>query len=341
MLTSSIRDHLESLLALADIRIGGPNPWDVKVNDDRFFTRCMAQGSLGFGESYMEGWWECAELETMFAKIAGAGLDRQVRPFRDATLNAGARIGSWSDRDRSPDGGRPDCRLDPRLFRRMVGPTMTFSCAAWTDAKTLDEAQDRQLEAIGKRLGMRPGMRRAGHGMRLGSRHRLFRQECSASRASGLPRPTNRSKRPGKPVPDWMSTFARRRSNRIEGPFDRICSIEMIDRVPRKDLRRYMTTMAPSAQTGRFGLSADDRCQSRRCGGPTLGSGNIFFPTAIFPPPAASPNRQTACWQWKIGAIFRPTTTIPSAPGTTICWVRPQSRRSGMTNGAAGRGIIS
>lgn len=34
----------------------------MQVHDKRFFFRVMAVGTLGFGESYMDGWWECETL---------------------------------------------------------------------------------------------------------------------------------------------------------------------------------------------------------------------------------------------------------------------------------------
>jgi len=45
-----------NLLAVADIQINGTRPWDIQVHDARFFSRVLASGALGFGESYMEDW---------------------------------------------------------------------------------------------------------------------------------------------------------------------------------------------------------------------------------------------------------------------------------------------
>lgn len=55
------------------ITIDGPNPWDPKVSDPRFYDRVLGEGSLGLGESYMDGWWEVGDLLEMNAIIAAAG----------------------------------------------------------------------------------------------------------------------------------------------------------------------------------------------------------------------------------------------------------------------------
>ncbi len=58
----------ERLLAGAGVRIGGKRPWDIHVHNPRMFSRVIAEGSLGLGESYMDGWWECERLDEFLLK---------------------------------------------------------------------------------------------------------------------------------------------------------------------------------------------------------------------------------------------------------------------------------
>jgi hypothetical protein len=55
----------KDLFDLADIRLGGERPWDIQVHDARFFQRILNGGTLAFGESYMDGWWDCQALDEM------------------------------------------------------------------------------------------------------------------------------------------------------------------------------------------------------------------------------------------------------------------------------------
>jgi cyclopropane-fatty-acyl-phospholipid synthase len=48
---------LRDVFAAAGVEIGGNRPFDLRVHDDRFYDRVLSQGALGFGESYMDGWW--------------------------------------------------------------------------------------------------------------------------------------------------------------------------------------------------------------------------------------------------------------------------------------------
>jgi hypothetical protein len=74
---SIAQDVMTNLLGFADIRINGTRPWDIKVHDRRFFSRVLASGTLGFGESYMDGWWDCDALDEMCCRTIRAGLEKR------------------------------------------------------------------------------------------------------------------------------------------------------------------------------------------------------------------------------------------------------------------------
>ena len=71
------QEVLTNLLAVADIRVGGSRPWDIRVHNARFFGRVLVSGTLGFGESYMEGWWDCDALDEMCCRAIRARLDQR------------------------------------------------------------------------------------------------------------------------------------------------------------------------------------------------------------------------------------------------------------------------
>ncbi|KPK58367.1 MAG: cyclopropane fatty acyl phospholipid synthase, partial [Gemmatimonas sp. SG8_38_2] len=59
------RQTVERLLSLADVKIDGDRPWDIQVHDEAFYARVLAEGALGLGESYMDGWWDCERLDEL------------------------------------------------------------------------------------------------------------------------------------------------------------------------------------------------------------------------------------------------------------------------------------
>src|SRR5262245_5946146 len=92
MSTDGYRKALTELLARAGIGVNGKQPWDIRVVDSRMFHRVLASGSLGAGESYMDGWWDCAQLDEMFRRFFTLQLDEQMPSWRQILATARARL---------------------------------------------------------------------------------------------------------------------------------------------------------------------------------------------------------------------------------------------------------
>ena len=74
----SARQIITDLLHEAGVTVGGSEPCDLQVHDERLFERFLVQGSLGLGESYMDGWWDVERLDEFFEKIFRALNDRNI-----------------------------------------------------------------------------------------------------------------------------------------------------------------------------------------------------------------------------------------------------------------------
>ena len=62
---SSSKALIQRLLQSADVEIDGTRPWDLKVHDERLYDRVVSYGTLGFGEAYMDGWWESEAIAVL------------------------------------------------------------------------------------------------------------------------------------------------------------------------------------------------------------------------------------------------------------------------------------
>src|SRR5512135_1836026 len=70
---------IQEILSQAGVAVNGDKPWDIRVTDERFFHRVLREGSLGLGESYMDGWWDCEELDTFFAKLVLINPEEKIK----------------------------------------------------------------------------------------------------------------------------------------------------------------------------------------------------------------------------------------------------------------------
>src|ERR1051325_9040050 len=94
-MSANAQEVVSGLFAKADIQMNGSRPWDLCVHDDRFYRRVLARGTLGFGEAYMDGWWDCAALDEMCCRAARSRLDEQV-PMNVSALLATTGAVIWN-----------------------------------------------------------------------------------------------------------------------------------------------------------------------------------------------------------------------------------------------------
>lgn len=160
MANKSLKNTVERYLKEADITLNGPNPWDIKVLNDDFYQKVISQGSLGIGESYMDGWWEVDRIDEFIHRILNAGLKQK----RSISLS---EIGQWlqasmlnlQSKSRAYVVGKKHYDIGNELFEKMLDKRMAYSCAYWKNARNLNEAQEAKLELICQKIGLKPGMK--------------------------------------------------------------------------------------------------------------------------------------------------------------------------------------
>ncbi|WP_411834747.1 cyclopropane fatty acyl phospholipid synthase [Pseudoxanthomonas mexicana] len=151
--------RVADLLAAADVRIDGPRPWDMHVHDPRTYARLLGQGSLGLGESYMDGAWDAPSLDGLLFRLLAARLDERVPGAGQLWDALRARWLNPQSRRRSGQVGRRHYDLGNDLYRAMLGRRLVYSCGYWRRATTLDQAQEDKLDLVCRKLRLQPGMR--------------------------------------------------------------------------------------------------------------------------------------------------------------------------------------
>ncbi len=157
---SNPKETVEKILASADVAMNGNRPSDINVHNHDLYARVLAQGSLGLGESYMDGWWDCNALDQFFFKIMREDVAKNV-PMTLNTIFAvlQSKLMNMQSKARAFQVGEQHYDLGDDLFSLMLDKRMIYSCAYWKNAKNLDEAQEHKLDLICKKLYLRPGMK--------------------------------------------------------------------------------------------------------------------------------------------------------------------------------------
>ena len=148
------------MLGRAGITINGPHPFDIQVHNPHFFKRVLQEGSLGLGESHMDGWWDCERLDIFFTKVLAAGLENQLpHHLKDTLRVAAAKLVNLQSKKRAWIVGKEHYDLGNDLFQRMLDKHMQYSCGYWKEADNLSDAQDAKLKLICEKLQLKPGMK--------------------------------------------------------------------------------------------------------------------------------------------------------------------------------------
>src|SRR5947209_6480043 len=71
---ASPETFIRELLEKAGIEVGGTARHDIIVHDPRFYARVAADGPLGLGEAYIDGWWDSPAVDAMLTRIHQAKL---------------------------------------------------------------------------------------------------------------------------------------------------------------------------------------------------------------------------------------------------------------------------
>ena len=221
-------------------RAGGAAAIDPRVHDERFWRRVLAQGSLGLGEAYMDGWWDVEDLDGMLCRLLEAGVDRRVQGIGAAWDALRARVSNLQSRTRSFEVGERHYDLGNDLYRAMLGKRMVYSCAYWRDAGDLDAAQEAKLDLVCRKLGLRPGMRVLDIGSGWGEALKYAAQRYGVQgvgvTVSREQADYARESCAGLPVEIRLQDY--RELDARDGGFDRIFSLGMFEHV---GVRNYPT----------------------------------------------------------------------------------------------------
>jgi len=140
---------------------GQPLTATVTVNDPRFYADIAFGGSIGAGESWMHGCWDCDDLVSLVRLMVRnrdlldgmeGGLAWLSRPLQ--------KFFHWANRNTRQGAERNIAAhydLGNDFFRLWLDASMMYSCAIFeTEDATLGEAQQTRLERVCRRLELRP-----------------------------------------------------------------------------------------------------------------------------------------------------------------------------------------
>ncbi|WP_136255010.1 cyclopropane fatty acyl phospholipid synthase [Onishia niordana] len=237
------RRIVEQLLNGSGVSLNGTAPWDLQVLHPDLFSRMLHQGSLGLGEAYMEGWWQCERIDEMIHRMLRHGLgERSNTPTERMLYKLQTGLFNLQSKARAYIVGETHYDLGNDLFERMLDPTMCYSCGYWKGADTLHQAQIAKLDLAARKLELAPGMRVLDIGCGWGSfaEHaaRHYGAEVTGITISREQAELARQRCSELPVTIHLQDY-----RELDGRYDCIVSIGMFEHVGHRNYRTYFDTV--------------------------------------------------------------------------------------------------
>ncbi|AEB09641.1 cyclopropane fatty acyl phospholipid synthase [Desulfobacca acetoxidans] len=234
---------VQGLLNLADVHINGDRAWDMQVYDDRLYSRVLREGSLGLGEAYMDGWWEVQELDEFFNRVLRADLEQKVTGnWKTLLWIIGQRVMNRQKKSVAHHIGEHHYDIGNDLYTAMLDRRKVYSCGYWCHASNLDQAQEAKLDLVCRKLDLQPGQKILDIGCGWGSLAKFAAEKYQVSvigiTVSKEQLALGRELCAGLPIELRFQDY-----RDIEGEYDHIVSLGMVEHVGYKNFRTYMQTV--------------------------------------------------------------------------------------------------
>ena len=223
----------------------------VRLRDYQFFWRVLRDGEIGFGESYMHGEWDASDLTQLIALFLANRHVFEAQEAKQAWYGRLANRLLHRRRANTVDGSRRNIAahydLSNDFYRLFLGPSMMYSCALWEQpGETLEQAQLNKLHALIDKAGIAP----EHHVLEIGSGWGSFAIEAVRRTGCRVTTITISQQQHDLAVQRIREAgLADRIEVRlcdyrdVQGQFDRVVSIEMLEAVGHEFLGDYFSIL--------------------------------------------------------------------------------------------------
>lgn len=219
----------------------------IEVTDPRFYRLLATNGSVGAAEAFIEGHWRCDDL---------VGLIRLLVRNRDLLDGMETGLARWGGmalrgwhalRENTRAGSRRNIAahydLGNDFFGLFLSEDLMYSSALWTeDTDTLETASTRKLDAICRKLELKPGMRVVEIGTGWGgfAVHAASHYGCHVTTTTiSAEQYQLACQRVAQAGLQDRVTLIQQDYRDLEGTFDRLVSIEMIEAIGAAYMETY------------------------------------------------------------------------------------------------------
>lgn len=238
-MSKRLQSVAQQLLQTAGIELNGAQPHDITVHDERLYKRVIRDGELGLGEAYMDGWWDAPRVDRFVERLLEADLDKDVTltPGLVASL-AAAKLSNQQTISKAAKDVSSHYNIGNDLYAAMLDKRMTYTCAYWNGARSLDKAQENKLELVCQKLQLKKGMTVLDIGSGWGS-FAQYAAEKYGVKVTGITLSDEQVALSKERIANKNIKIIKQDYRTMTGSFDRVVSIGMLEHVGLKNYKNF------------------------------------------------------------------------------------------------------
>ena len=235
-----------------DVAPGVASTARIQIENSAFFKKCALYGDIGFAESYLDGDWSTPDLTAVIGwfihnidhapTLSGSGRAKTLAVNLLRSVNRLGHLLRPNSRDTARRNIREHYDLSNEFFALWLDPSMMYSSAKWAGSANLEEAQFAKNDALCRKLCLCP----SDHALEIGtgwggwSLHAAKHYGCRVTTLTISEK--QRSMAVERIAAAGLSDRIEVRLldyRDIQGQFDKIVSIEMLEAVGHDYLRAF------------------------------------------------------------------------------------------------------
>ncbi|MEZ9917573.1 cyclopropane-fatty-acyl-phospholipid synthase [Vibrio breoganii] len=247
----TIIERFESQSVSESLEFGSPTESfhaSIEISHPDFYSRMLSGGSIAAAEAYMDGWWDSSDL-TAVMKLMALNLNSldNMNSKQSLFKRAAYKVGHWLNRNthinsKKNIGAHYD--LGNELYTRFLDNNMLYSAGVYNNSSdTLEQAQINKMDRLCQQLKLQSGDTVIEIGTGWGGMAiymaKTYGCHVTTTTISEEQFAYAAQKVQEQGLSDQV-TLLKQDYRDLEGQFDKLVSIEMIEAVGREFLPSYI-----------------------------------------------------------------------------------------------------
>jgi len=224
---------------------------DITINDPSFFKDVLLKGSLGLGDSYIEGKWDSDKIDELVFKLLPKKIYQKLAPIYDVAGIIGNIFFNFQTRNGSKKVIEKHYNMSAKFYAAFLDPYFQYTCGFFENTNELNKAQEKKMDLICKKLELKKGQRVLDIGGGWGGLARFMKEKygvkptvltLSKEQADYILKTT-------KGIEVWLNDY-RDLPQKLNEPFDAVSAIGIFEHIGHKNYSTFMRIVNQSLKKG-------------------------------------------------------------------------------------------